>query len=59
MSIEKAREILRHQFVSLDKVETIRAAILKFAESNALSPIKEFFGDNYTYGEIRAVMASM
>ena len=52
-------EISLEQFVALDKVETIRAAILKFAESNALSPIKEYLGDEYTYGEIRAVMAAM
>ena len=52
-------EVSLEQFVSLDKVEPIRAAILKFADSNALSPIKEFLGEDYTYGEIRAVMATM
>jgi len=52
-------EVSLDQFVSLDKVETIRQAILKFRDSNALSPVKEFLGDEYSYGEIRAVMASM
>ena len=52
-------EVSLDQFVSLEKVEPIRAAILKFNDSGALSPIKEFLGDNYSYGEIRAVMASM
>ena len=47
------------QFVSLEKVEPIRRAILKFADSNALSPIKEHLGDAYSYSEIRAVMAAM
>ncbi len=52
-------EVSLEQFVSIDKVEPIRAAILKFSESNALSPIKQDLGDNFSYGEIRAVMASM
>ena len=52
-------EVSLDQFVSLEKVEPIRAAILKFNDSGALSPIKEFLGDNYSYGEIRAVIASM
>ena len=52
-------EVSLDQFVSLEKVEPIRAAIIKFADSNALSPIKEYLGDEYSYGEIRAVMAVM
>ena len=52
-------EVSLDQFVSLEKVEPIRAAILKFNDSGALSPIKEFLGDDYSYGEIRAVIASM
>jgi ATP-dependent DNA helicase RecQ len=47
------------EVVPLHKVEPIRAAILKFNDGGALSPIKEFLGDDYTYGEIRAVIASM
>ena len=50
-------EVSLEQFVSLDKVEPIRQAIRKFNDGGALSPIKEFLGDEYTYGEIRAVMA--
>jgi ATP-dependent DNA helicase RecQ len=45
--------------VSYDKIEPILQAVLKFKESNALSPIKEYLGEEYSYGEIRAVMASM
>jgi ATP-dependent DNA helicase RecQ len=52
-------EVSLDQFVSLDKVEPIRRAIFKFKDSEALSPIKEYLGDGYTYGEIRAVMATM
>lgn len=52
-------EVQLHELVPLHKVETIRNAVLKFNDSGALSPIKEFLGDDYTYGEIRAVIASM
>jgi ATP-dependent DNA helicase RecQ len=52
-------EIQLHELVPLHKVETIRDAVLKFNDSGPLSPIKEFLGDDYTYGEIRAVIASM
>jgi hypothetical protein len=33
--------------------------VLKFQDSEPLSPIKEFLGEDYTYGEIKAVMATM
>jgi ATP-dependent DNA helicase RecQ len=52
-------EIQLQELVPLHKVETIRNAVLKFNDNGALSPIKEFLGDDYTYGEIRAVIASM
>lgn len=52
-------EVQLDEFVPLHKVETIREAVLKFNDSGALSPIKEFLGDDYSYGEIRAVIASM
>lgn len=52
-------EIQLHDLVPLHKVETIRNAVLKFNDSGALSPIKEFLGEDYSYGEIRAVIASL
>jgi ATP-dependent DNA helicase RecQ len=52
-------EVRLDQFVTIEKVETIRKAIEKHSESNALSPIKEYLGDDFTYGEIRAVMAAV
>ncbi len=52
-------EIALEELVPSEKVEPIRQAVIKFNETGALSPIKEFLGDEYTYGEIRAVIASM
>ncbi len=52
-------EIELKELVPLHKVEPIREAVLKFNDSGALSPIKEFLGEEYTYGEIRAVISSM
>jgi ATP-dependent DNA helicase RecQ len=52
-------EIKLDALVHEQKIETIRDALIRFSDSNALSPVKEFLGDDYSYGEIRAVMASM
>jgi len=51
-------ELSLHQLVPLDKVGPIREAIERFSDSNALSPIKEYLGEEYSYGEIRAVLAA-
>ncbi len=47
------------ELVPVEKIDTIRNAVLKFNENGVLSPIKEFLGEDYSYGEIRAVIASM
>jgi ATP-dependent DNA helicase RecQ len=47
------------ELVAVDKIEKIREAVVKFSEDGKLSPIKERLGDEYTYGEIRAVMAAI
>ncbi len=52
-------ELKLDELVPIHKIETIRDAVLKFNDGGALSPIKELLGDDYTYGEIRAVIASM
>jgi ATP-dependent DNA helicase RecQ len=52
-------DIAVEDFVPDGKIETIRGAIERFRDIGALSPIKEFLGENYTYGEIRAVLATM
>ncbi|HRH44381.1 MAG TPA: DNA helicase RecQ [Pyrinomonadaceae bacterium] len=52
-------EIQLNEFVSSDKAKFIVEAIIKCGENNALSPIKEFLGENFSYSEIRAVLAAM
>ena len=52
-------EIDLQELVPLHKVDAIREAVLKFNDAGALGPIKEALGDDYSYGEIRAVIASM
>lgn len=52
-------EVRLIDLVSVEKSSQIVKAIIKFEGSEALSPIKEFLGDDFTYGEIRAVLASM
>ena len=46
-------------FVASERVAVIRDAILKCSGTDALSPIKEVLGADYSYSEIRAVLASM
>lgn len=48
-----------HELVPADKIEPIKAAVVKFNDAGALSPVKEFLGSGYTYGEIKAVIAAM
>ncbi len=52
-------EIALTDLVPEHKIESITEAIEKFRDIGALSPIKEFLGENYSYGEIRAVLATM
>jgi ATP-dependent DNA helicase RecQ len=41
------------------KIEPIKNAITRLNAGYAVAPVKEFLGENYSYGEIRAVMATM
>jgi ATP-dependent DNA helicase RecQ len=52
-------EISLEDLVQTSKIEPIRNAILRLNAGFAVAPVKEFLGENYSYGEIRAVMASM
>ena len=52
-------EIRLEELVPADKIEAIRSAIIRFNDGGALSPVKEFLGDDYSYGEIKAVIAAM
>ncbi len=44
------------EIVSPEKIEVIRQALVHLKVENAISPVKEYLGDDYSYGEIRAVM---
>ena len=50
-------EILLEDIVAAHKIEPIRQAILALNAGAATSPVKEYLGDEYSYGEIRAVIA--
>lgn len=52
-------EIQLEELVPIHKIEPIREAVLKFNDSGALTPIKDYLGDDFTYPEIRAVIESM
>lgn len=52
-------EVELKDLVSKHKIELIRNALVKFSDGGALSPVKEFLGEDYSYGEIRAVLATM
>jgi ATP-dependent DNA helicase RecQ len=52
-------EIRLEEIVASEKIEAIQDALVRFSDSGALSPVKEFLGDRYSYGEIRAVLAAM
>ena len=52
-------EIALEDLVPQNKIEPIKQAIVKFNDLGALSPIKESLGEDYSYGEIRAVLATM
>jgi ATP-dependent DNA helicase RecQ len=52
-------EIALNDLVVADKVEPIKQAILQFSNSSAVGPIKQFLGEQYSYGEINAVLATM
>ncbi|MBL8208417.1 MAG: DNA helicase RecQ [Blastocatellia bacterium] len=51
-------EILLEEIVSEDKIAVIEAALDQFGTGNGIGPIKEFLGEEISYGEIRAVLAS-
>jgi ATP-dependent DNA helicase RecQ len=47
------------ELVPEHKIAPIRQAIAKHGGEGAVGPIKTDLGDDYSYGEIRAVLASM
>jgi ATP-dependent DNA helicase RecQ len=52
-------EIMLDDLVLQSKIESIKNAIERLNAGFAVAPVKEFLGENYSYGEIRAVMATM
>jgi ATP-dependent DNA helicase RecQ len=52
-------EIQITDLVEEEKIKKIRDVILELSGENGLKPIKEALGDDFSYGEIRAVAAEM
>ncbi len=52
-------EVKLENLVPTEKVESIKDAITSVNAGFAVAPVKEFLGENYSYGEIRAVLATM
>lgn len=50
-------EVKLNEFVPEEKIETIRNAVIELDAGQGISPIKEFLGEDFSYGEIRAVIA--
>ena len=45
-----------YKFIKKEKMETIKGAINSIGSTNALKPIKDQLGDEFSYGEIRMVL---
>jgi ATP-dependent DNA helicase RecQ len=52
-------EVKLSDFVTENKAQIIREAIVKHSQNGELSSVKEALGEEISYGEIRAVMASL
>ncbi len=52
-------EVSIEDIVDASKIETIKDAISRTNAGYAVAPVKEFLGEDYSYGEIRAVLATM
>jgi ATP-dependent DNA helicase RecQ len=52
-------EVSLEDIVNYSKIEPIKNAIIQLNAGIAVSPVKELLGENYSYGEIRAVLATM
>lgn len=50
-------EVRLEEVVPAHKIEPIRKAIVELNAENAIGPVKQDLGDDYSYGEIRAVAA--
>ncbi|MCY7375330.1 MAG: DNA helicase RecQ [Pyrinomonadaceae bacterium] len=52
-------EVNLEDLVDENKVEAIKNAIVRLNAGGVIAPVKEFLGEDYSYGEIRAVLATM
>ena len=52
-------EVSLEDIVLYQKIEPIKNAISRLNTGFAVAPVKEFLGEDYSYGEIRAVMATI
>ncbi|CAN5869123.1 DNA helicase RecQ [soil metagenome] len=50
-------EVKLTEIVAEEKIEDIRKAILEMNAEQGIGPIKEYLGEDFSYGEIRAVIA--
>jgi ATP-dependent DNA helicase RecQ len=50
-------EVRLAEIVAEEKIEPIRKAILELNAEQGIAPVKEFLGEDFSYGEIRAVIA--
>ncbi len=47
------------ELVEMAKIDEIKRALLQLKVENAIAPVKQYLGDDYSYGEIRAVMEDL
>jgi len=52
-------EVQVQDLVPAEKINKIREAVNELDATNGISPIKQYLGEEFSYGEIRAVMAEM
>ena len=52
-------EVRLEDLVDAEKIEPIKDAISQINAGFAVAPVKEFLGEDFSYGEIRAVLAAM
>ncbi len=52
-------EVMLDDLVHEQKIEPIKEAIKRINAGFAVAPVKEFLGEDYSYAEIRAVLATM
>ncbi len=50
-------DISIEEIVPIEKIQAIRDAITEVFDGKSTGPVKELLGDDYSYGEIRAVLA--